>query len=295
MACTAPVQAWVYADGLVRFSEKKGAERPILLPCGGCLSCRVSKSREWAVRCMHEASMHESNSFITLTYDNEFLPVDGSLNYRDWQLFAKRLRKSMPFRFFMVGEYGEKTWRPHYHALLFGVDFPDKVYHSKSPTGHALWVSEFLDSCWGKGFCNIGAVTYESAGYLTRYSLKKVTGDKAWEHYRRFDPENGEVWWLRPEFAQMSRKPGIGATWLEKYGATDVFPHDRVVIDGKELPVPRYYDKQLEKLDVARLEENKYQREVKAERFLEHTYPDRLAVRDTVLKAKMSLKKRTLE
>lgn len=221
------------------FNPRDGfSDMRLKLPCGQCIGCRLERSRQWAIRCMHEAQQHEQNSFITLTYEDKYLPEGGSLSVRDWQLFAKRLRRrGAEFRYFMCGEYGDQLSRPHYHACLFGFDFPDR----EQITGgrHPLYSSKLLDSCWPYGFTAIGDVTFESAAYVARYCVKKITGEKADDHY------NG----IQPEFTTMSRRPGIGTPWLEDY-LEDVYPSDEVVIRGgiKSRP-PRFYDSTLEKWD----------------------------------------------
>lgn len=211
----------------------------ILVSCGQCIGCRLAKSREWAIRCMHEASFYDDNVFLTLTYDNDHLPEHGTLVKRHMQLFMKRLRKKLSdrvIRCFYVGEYGGKTERPHYHAILFNCDFPDKEFFKMSE-GNRLYKSEILSSLWPYGFANFGSVTFDSCAYVARYALKKVTGKKASEHYGK----------RIPEFAEASRRGGIGKGWFEMYHQ-DVFPNDCVVVrsrDGKcyEIKPPRYYDK----------------------------------------------------
>lgn len=192
--------------------------------------------------------MHDVSVFITPTYSDEHLPSDYSVSVRELQLFHKKLRHACgPFRFFACGEYGEQGLRPHYHELLFGLDFPDKFLWSVSKRGERLYRSETLEKLWGKGHCLIGNVTLESAGYCARYSMKKITGDLAQDHYRRTHPLSGEVCNVRPEFIVMSRMPGIGAAWFDRFKA-DAFPSDFLVVDGRKVPVPGYY---LRKLDEA--------------------------------------------
>jgi len=193
---------------------------------------------------MHEASQWENNVFVTLTYDDEHLPEDQGLDVREFQLFAKRLRKQRPgdtVRYFHCGEYGEQMQRPHYHALLFNVDFPDKV-----PWRSDTFRSAELERLWPLGHSEFGSVTFESAAYVARYSLKKLTGQAAIEGYRRFHLRTGEEVTVAPEYATMSR--GVGASWLEQY-ADEVYPLDRVVSRGREAKPPRYYDKRLEEVD----------------------------------------------
>jgi len=235
-------------DGSVKFvsRNKKGVDGTLELPCGQCIGCRLERSRQWAMRCLHESSLYESNSFITLTYDDSNLPAGGSLNYPDFQRFMKRLRKNSKstIRFYMGGEYGESTARPHFHACLFGYDFPDKVFFRKSASGEKLYTSKFLESLWPFGLSSIGDVTFASAAYIARYCVQKVTGDAADVHYScpEFVDEDGVIRSsVVPEFNHMSLKPGIGARWLSKY-KTDVFPRDYVVVNGVKTKPPKYYD-----------------------------------------------------
>lgn len=210
------------------------------LPCGQCIGCRLERSRQWAVRCIHEASLYEENSFLTLTYDNVHLPSDGSLCLNDFQLFMKRLRKSIApkrVRFYHCGEYGEQLGRPHYHALLFGYASPDRKFFSKRGA-HPVYTSESMSRLWPQGFIVEGEVTFDSAAYVARYVMKKVTGSQSEAHY------NGK----KPEYTTMSRRPGIGAVWYSKY-KSDVFPLDRIVVNGHISRVPRFYDSLLVKDD----------------------------------------------
>lgn len=245
----------------------------VQIPCGKCIGCRLEKARQWAVRCVHEAQMHEENCFITLTYNNENLPKDRCINKKDLQLFFKRLRKKInkdnqkPYqhqkykeiRYYACGEYGDRFSRPHYHACIFGHDFHDKEklrgnnikwkknYFSKAKTDFALYRSAQLESCWTLGFSSVGEMSFESAGYVARYVMKKITGDQADIHYKRDILESGSDT-IEPEFALMSRMPGLGQTWLEKY-YTDVYPKDYFHINGVKNKPPRYYDDQLLKKD----------------------------------------------
>ena len=182
------------------------------------------------MRCVHEAKFHDVSCFVTLTYDDEHLPVGGTLVYRHFQLFMKRLRKSFPkARFFMCGEYGDNTSRPHYHAVLFGVDFRDRVPHARSGSGEVVYASALLSRLWQLGFASVGDFTFESAAYVARYVLKKVTGDLAAEHYRSVDLATGEIVDRVPEFCHMSLKPGIGARWFEQYYDSDVRVRDSII------------------------------------------------------------------
>lgn len=192
------------------------------------------------MRIVHESSLYLDNSFLTVTYSDENLPAHHSLDIDHHKLFMKRLRKYVPakIRFYMCGEYGDETHRPHYHYCMFNWDPADKKYLKTTETGNKLYTSEALDRIWGLGDCYIGDLTFESAAYCGRYCMKKLTGRRKSEYGSRV-----------PEFSAQSRKPGVGAPWLAKW-KTDVFPHDYCVINGKKVRVPKYYDsliKQAEK------------------------------------------------
>lgn len=257
------------------------SDLPIELPCGQCYGCRLERSRQWAIRCMHEAKMHDQNSFITLTYREEQLPENATLVLEHLQKFIKRLRKSCSpdkLRFFACGEYG-KHGRPHYHALIFGHNFPDR-YYFRTSKGSKLYRSNQLEKLWPLGFSTIGALTFESAAYTARYVMKKITGQDAAAHYGL----------RKPEFVCMSRRPGIGLSWLEKYGA-DCYPSDEVVIRGTMLcKPPKYYD---DKYDVDVIEQVKAERQKKAQK-RGKTPTARLAAGEIIKKKQLSRCERVL-
>lgn len=287
MTCYHPVDVWQLAPGLpISFRENGGIKFKI--PCGGCIGCRLERSRQWAVRCIHESQMHEHNSFITLTYSSENLPKNLSLSVPDFQKFMKRLRKAIktPVRYYMCGEYGDQNYRPHYHACLFGYDFPDKILFKVS-NGNNLYISQQLIDIWGKGHCLIGDVTFESAAYCARYVMKKITGKMAENgHYDRVDEDTGEVYSVLPEYNAMSRRPGIGKTWYDNY-KSDVYPYDEVVSQGKMLRPPRFYDRCLSSEDIILFEEIKQKRYERAQKNLDNSSPDRLNVREACKQAQL--------
>ena len=245
MRCVHPMPAYRLESGQVVFAERGAVGAALTLPCGQCINCRLNRSQEWAIRCVHEASLHSQNSFITLTYNNDNLPANGSLHYRDVQLFLKRFRKRHPkikISYYLAGEYGAKFSRPHYHACFFGYAFPDRVPFFKSKSGCIVYRSSELDNLWGLGFTSVGDMTLQSAGYVARYCLKKITGRDAPDHYKRVNFDTGEIYSIEPEFARMSLKPGIGNGWREKY-QHDVYAIDAVVVNNRKIKPPRYYDK----------------------------------------------------
>jgi len=263
----------------------------IELPCGGCIGCRLEHSRQWAVRCMHEASLHDQNCFLTLTYDDDHLPEDGSLSRTAFPSFMKRLRKAFPAKrigYYHVGEYGETTFRPHYHALLFGFMFPDMVRY-KGEGERTLYTSQTLDRLWGLGECKIGALTFESAAYVARYTMKKQRGQQT---YRRRNVRTGEVHDLVPEFSTMSLKPALGKKWFERFHG-DVYPDDFVVVNGKQQKPPRYYDKLLAQEAFESVKAKRHERAQKPAVKADNS-PERRAVREQVKQAQISTLKRTL-
>lgn len=293
MPCYHPMPAVRLSDGSVKFvsRNKRGVEGTLELPCGQCIGCRLERSRQWAMRCLHEASLYDRNSFITLTYNDSNLPPGGSLSYSDFQRFMKRLRKRIgsKVRFYAGGEYGEQgTIRPHFHACLFGYDFPDKVYYKKSSSGSRIYTSKLLESLWPYGLSSIGDVTFESAAYIARYCVAKRTGDAAKEWYKceEFVDEDGVIRdSVTPEFNRMSLKPGIGSRWLEKF-KTDVYPRDYVVVNGVKVKPPKYYDVLFEREDPGTFSELVAQREMDMDTLKKRDHlefwPDRMAVKEQV-------------
>jgi len=298
MPCYYPLRAYQCSDGHIVFYESKRHDtvKTLSLPCGQCIGCRLERSRQWAIRCMHEAQMHTQNCFITLTYNDAHLPSDRSLHYRDFQLFIKRLRKRYPgrkIRYYMAGEYGENFGRPHFHACLFGIDFDDKKLWKRTSANSMLYTSRDLEILWPFGYSSVGDVTFESAAYVARYIMKKVTGKNAKEHYTEIDPESGEITTRKPEFTKMSLKPGIGYEWYKQY-TSDVYPHDYVVIRGKKVKPPKYYDKKYKIDQPYEFDELLYIREKSAKLHFEDNTPERLLVKEQVAKAKLQKLKRNL-
>ncbi|AXH73375.1 MAG: replication initiator protein [Microviridae sp.] len=226
---------------------------PQVVPCGRCIGCRLERSKQWATRCLHEASLHTSNCFLTLTFDDAHLPSDGSLNVSDFQKFMKRLRKFLSpkqVRFFHCGEYGAKFKRPHHHVILFGHDFDDKVQW-KDNNGVKTYLSESLIKLWPSGFSTVSDVNYASIAYVSRYVLKKFS------IYQTNSPSDNSLLSvsqqkklhygdLHPEYVTMSRNPGIGSKWYDQF-KTDIYPAGFCVLDGGiKARSPIFYDRKYE-------------------------------------------------
>lgn len=289
MACTSPIQGYRRADGRI---DPKSSARPLQpagrrvagiaeIPCGGCLDCRIRQASDWALRLEHEARTSRgpdgatNGSFVTLTFSDEGLAdrlaqehVDpATLHKRDVQLFLKRLRKERAglgggkIRFFAVGEYGDETQRPHYHLLLFGEDFRNDRVSWPTEDGRQAFRSATLAKLWKYGHHDIRPLTIETINYCARYVVKKFkSAEEKRASLERVHLLTGECFQVEEEFALMSRKPGIGAHWFEKYQA-DTFPHDYIVSDGKKKAVPKYYMKRLETTNKQLAEEIKLTRE----------------------------------
>lgn len=306
MTCYSPLRAWysheIGASGKrqITFNPSRAYERdaPINVPCGQCVGCRLEKSRQWAMRCYHESQLYENNCFLTLTFDDKHLmerPNPLSLDVRDFQLFMKKYRKKYGsgIRFFHCGEYGNINLRPHYHAIIFNHDFADRTLF-KITNGHRLYISAELSKLWPYGYCTIGNVTFESAAYVARYIMKKVTGDAKEDHYKTVNPVTGEILPRKPEYVTMSRRPGIGKGWYEKYGKY-TYDHDHVVINGKTVRPPKYYDNLYQNDSPVDWDYIKDQRATKALDYSCNNTPDRLRVREAVLQKKLDRLPRNLE
>jgi len=204
------------------------------------------------------------------------------------------------------GEYGGLHRRPHYHALLFGVDFPDKVAFRKSADGSTLYTSEILSRLWPAGICSTGAVTFESAAYVARYVVEKINGPAVdipirktrnallLKPYEHLTPD-GEIVTLLPEYNTMSLKNGgIAGNWYKQF-KDDVYPRDEVVLRGRVMKPPKYYDRLLELEDPETRAMIKARREAAALKRQSDSTTARLAVREEVKLAQVAQLKRNLE
>lgn len=224
-----------------------------LVPCGQCKECRLQYARNWADRCMLEAMFHKSNYFLTLTYDDAHVPISENedeivytLLKKDLQEFHKRLRidlerRNLPkIRYFCSGEYGDHTFRPHYHGIYFGLELDDLVPYEKSAkSGLNLYTSDYLDKLWTGGRVIVGEVTWKSCAYVARYVVKKQKG---------FLSSTYDFLGIEPEFCVMSRKPGIARQFYDTHKS--MYDYDCVYVPtpegGLRVKPPRYFDKLFE-------------------------------------------------
>ena len=273
MSCYHPIHAYKSktvdpetGKSMIRFSTPLDMSRwePVQLPCGGCVGCRLDYSRQWANRCMLELQYHDSAYFCTFTYDDDHVPRSYypdpetgealpslTLDKRDFQLLMKRIRRRFEddkIRFFACGEYGGKTYRPHYHAILFGLHLDDLVPYKTVREGGELYTyynSPSLQSCWCDsagnpiGYVVVGQVTWESCAYVARYVMKKLKGKEA-----LFYDAHG----IAPEFTLMSRRPGLARQYYDDH--PDVFDYNKINIStpkgGKSFKPPRYFERLFE-------------------------------------------------
>ncbi len=326
MPCYSPLKGWRDEAGKLVF-KGINAEKTAEVACGSCLGCRLDKSRMWAMRISHEASLHEfngGNCFVTLTYRDKIecdwwqlrngyhVPDDYSLQKSHFTKFMKRLRAVVfpqEVRYYQCGEYGNtckhgldleavgcplcNVGRPHHHACLFNVGFNDlEVYTEKN--GENRYTSPLLEEIWKYGFVDVGTLNFDSAAYVARYVMKKVSGVSADDHYSSVDLD-GVFSFLQPEYSTMSRKPGIGKKWYDEFKG-DLFPSDEVPVPGSGVfrGMPRYYEELFKADDPLTLEEIK---EVRKAYYMEHGEefsPNRLMQKYKVKKAQVNLLKRTI-
>lgn len=253
MACEKPNKAWQRgASGRLRFKQPEAGDSigyiEIEVPCGTCILCREEYARQTAVKIHHESMMHEEGAFITLSYKDEHLPEHNSLNYEDIHRFWKRERQRLwrtahiKLRHYTVGEYGDKTLRPHYHACVFGYGYlNNRVMLRETPT--LLWTTPELEKAWGLGFVSVGALNYATASYTASYITKKL---RSKQQYVRTDTETGELIPLEQPRAFMS--DNLGKTWWSKYGKY-LEDNDWVIVNGTRQKPPKTYDKWMKERD----------------------------------------------
>lgn len=306
MPCYRPMTAWRSASGRlpnggwpIVFDLSSGIKSTEMkIPCGQCIGCRLERAREWACRCEHEMQMHVNNCMITLTYNDDNLrySVDKrtgemlpTLTKDDYKLFMKRLRKQYGegIRFIQCGEYGEDKGRPHHHAILFNHDFHDRYFFKNSKSGIPIYRSFELENLWEYGDSGIQNASWDAAAYIAGYVTKKVNGIKAEDHYA------GRL----PEFITMSRNPGIGKKWMDKYGKSDLWQNDNMVCRGGKISKPaKYYDKKLSEIDPDDLQKRKEIRLQKArDSPQQHRTRKRLKVREIVKKINFNRRARDYE
>lgn len=324
MGCDFPLSAYRSAKArgptgkaLLTFKPNEAISNQVIeIPCNNCMGCKLEKARQWSIRMMHEARFHPANAFITLTYDNQNVPQSYGLELRDLQLFMKKYRKALTpweklprkahcahirrywlhktikIRFFACGEYGDLNGRPHYHAIIFGHDFPDKKFLETSASGEKIYRSEALQRLWGLGNTSTQDVTHKSCSYVARYVTKKInSGDQfGAERYFRLSPIDGTHHSVRPEFAVMSRRTGLGARFANEF-KSDFYPSGYLVVDGVRQAPPKFYVDQLSEEEQKRL---KRQASRHASKHQQHKTMERRLARAAVRDARIQRLQRKL-
>lgn len=293
------------------------------IPCKLCCGCQEKYSKDWATRCMLEAQKWTQNFFITLTYDEEHIPRDdelvnkktgeifqndnweqGHLETKHSEKFIKDLRRYWEYhfnhkgiRFYLAGEYGSKTKRPHMHAILFNLPIkPEQLEVYKiTQNGDMLWKCPEIEKIWGKGFISLAEVNWDTCAYVARYVMKKQKGKKSDEWYY----EQG----MSPEFVRMSNRPGIGLDFF-KENFQKIYEHDEIIINGHKQSIQsvkpcEYYDRKYAEMFPEEMEKIKQNRKIvaKATNELKNrqsslTEKERLAVEERSKNAKWNTLKR---
>ena len=250
--------------------------KAINLPCGQCIGCRMDNAQDWAVRCVLESKSWEHNYFVTLTYAPEHIHYNPVVDLEtgeisevqtlwkpDYTKYMKDLRSHHKYhynhdgiRFYMCGEYGEKTKRPHYHRLLFNMPLDDLKPYFINKNHQQIYTSNYLQNIWGKGIVTVGEISYESRAYTARYILKK-------QHINDLEP--GKV----QEFTNMSRNPGIGKYYYDTH-KNSMYKNDEVTIRkalGKAINTkpPEYFDRLFDQENEERMSEIKKKRRIGAQ------------------------------
>lgn len=299
MPCFHPIEAFPNpSGGSVLFSRPPGhSGRVQHIPCGQCIGCRRDDQIQWSVRVVHEAMAWDWCWFLTFTFSDEHLPDSGSVSRRDVQLLFKRLAKAAKsagllegpgVRRFGNAEYGTHTQRAHYHAIVFGLALNDLKPWKKNERGEQMWTSAFLDGVWGKGRVVVGLVTPDSAAYVAGYTVRDLEAKR--QPYGFIDPYTGELVERVAPFRYMSRRPGIGAFYVDRFGH-QFEAGDFQILNGRKVPSPKYYRRRLEELAPELAARLAAEREAEAfsPRAKRERRPDRLAAREAVAKAKRSV------
>lgn len=286
MACFNPTFAWkTHAihpkTGKPVYSTKPtdaiNTLDPVTWPCGKCIGCHARRAQEWGIRGMHEAQMHEENSFLTLTYNPHHLPSDGNLNPDHLRDFIKRMRERIEptkVKYLACGEYGPHGGRPHYHTCIYGYQFPDLEQSGVSPKGKAIYRSKLLKQLWPFGRHTVQDANYQTACYVAKYTHKYNMQNRA-----KLKIPDDKV----EEFSRQSN--GLGLDFFNRF-TSDMYPCDEVCIKGDngiyKVKPPRYYDKKYEELHPEQFARIKRKRVQKAYKNRGDNTPARLAVKEEI-------------
>lgn len=303
VVCDFPLKGYRTTGRLV-FQKPAGHSGAFVeVPCGKCIGCKLRLRSEWQIRGLCELQMQRqaglASWFFTLTFDDQHIPADLNISLRDVQLFMMRLRKHFGpgIRVQYCGEYGGQTMRPHYHLTLWGLVLDDCVQIGRSRTGEATFTSAVVARLWGRGQVLIGEANSHTIGYVAGHQLKDLTGRHQPDgSYVLLEPSTGELRARTAPFRHQSLKPGIGASWFDKYHM-DFFARGWLMRDGRKEFPPSYFLRLLRRSKPALWDSVMAAREVvvEADQFrAEHT-PERLAVKAVVRSARIGQRRRADE
>lgn len=244
---------------LLRQIRKEGCT---ILPCGHCAACKLTASSSWANRMEMELPYHKNAWFLTLTYDDEHVPwsynnglginkktgeieiENLTLNYKDMQDFWKRLRRYREYHkiddgelmYFQAGEYGGKTHRPHYHAIVYDLNIKkEDLREYKRKNGIVYYNCDWITKIWGNGHVVITEASWKAFAYTARYTTKKVYGSESKKYYSDMG--------ILPEKCMMSKNPAIGMKYYEEH-KNEIYKKDSIQLkNGRSCKPPRYFDK----------------------------------------------------
>lgn len=281
---------WVYnADNYEMYETmKKMGNYMMMIPCDKCIGCKLDYSREWANRGYLESKLWTNNWFLTLTYDetNLYIPdeiedddgftycrEDAEIDWKgclvpkeakkfmhDLRQHMERKYKNVGIRFMECGEYGDKGERPHYHFILYNLDLPlEDLYNPVIKNNEVYYQSHTIDKLWKKGIYNITEVSWNTIAYVARYITKKINGNQSSGMYA----EKGQI----KEFFNVSRMPGIGQGYFEKYWK-DIYKNDEIIVKNRNGVIkskpPAYFDRLLEKKDPKLYKEIRWKRRIES-------------------------------
>lgn len=303
------------------------------VPCRDCLGCRRADARHWSIRCFHESLSHTADwtqpiteittelpnsSVITLTYNDEHLPKDGALRHDDFTRFMKRLRNHRTrktnnpdkVRFFMCGEYGGKTARPHFHAIIYGHSFDDQ-YSEQSRDGQRNNMSFELDHLWQQkapgnshpsqiGRATVDNFSFAGAAYVAGYVAKKSSADIPPGPMEELtDTLTGNVRYvpIAPEYRVMSVKDGLAHKWLTKNRLANLlrlYETDSIQISKWSFPCPRYYDTLLERYRPELMHEIKQKRALATTEYHAEWTQERCSAAEAIALSDLQLRRDSL-
>lgn len=303
MPCYYPITVFKGKDGNVTYARNQSHVNYLRkIPCGRCIGCRLEYSKVWALRCLHESYLYDDNIFLTLTYDNDNIPLHNDLNPDDFTKFIKRLRyernknngsnQYQRIRYYMCGEYGADTLRPHYHAILFNYRPQDSQLYT-TRKGKRVYKSEELRKTWKKGNIEFSDVNFNTCAYVSRYMLKKLKYSESIK-YDVYNEITGLVEYTKHrEYTRMSRNPGIGYDFFKNTHMDTLGTYTYVLEGGVHVSIPRYYVEKADEISDGLTKVYKKKRRQRIEN--RELTPEQLMNRERVQKQRINKLERNFE